>query len=84
MALGNGQEIPTRTTHGKPVADDSFLLLFNAFHEPIQFKLPARRFGLRWITELDSFAPADEPRIYPPRADIAVQGRSMILLRRDF
>ncbi len=80
----NGQEIPTRTTHGKPVADDSFLLLFNAFHEPIPFKLPARRFGLRWITELDSFAPAEEPRIYPPRADIEVQGRSVILLRRDF
>jgi isoamylase len=87
LALGvflNGQEIPTRTPDGKPIADDSFLVLFNAFHEPIPFKLPARRFGLRWVVELDSFAPNAEPVTYPPRADIEVQGRSIILLRRDF
>src|SRR5262249_37779809 len=48
----NGQEIPTRTSDGRPVAGDSFLLIFNAYHEPIVFKLPARRFGLRWAVEL--------------------------------
>jgi glycogen operon protein len=87
LALGvflNGQEIPTRTPDGKPIADDSFLVLFNAFHEPIPFKLPARRFGLRWLVELDSFAPNEEPRMLAPRADLELQGRSIILLRRDF
>jgi glycogen operon protein len=80
----NGQEIPTRGPDGKPIADDSFLLLFNAFHDPITFKLPARRFGLRWLAELDSFAPEAEPRQYAPRAELEVQGRSVVLLRRDF
>jgi isoamylase len=80
----NGQEIPARTEDGKAVVDDSFLLLFNAFHDPISFKLPARRFGLRWETVLDSFAPAAEPQKYPPRADLEVEGRSIVLLRRDF
>jgi glycogen operon protein len=80
----NGQEIPTRTPDGRPVADDSFLVLFNAFYEPIPFKLPARRFGLRWLVELDSFAPNEEPRLLAPRADLELQGRSIILLRRDF
>jgi isoamylase len=86
-ALGvflNGQEIPSRTPDGKPVADDSFLILFNAYHEPLPFKLPARRFGLRWVTELDTFAPQAEPQVYAPRADLEVQGRSIVLLRRDF
>jgi isoamylase len=80
----NGQEIPTRTAVGKPVADDSFLLLFNAFHDAIEFKLPARRFGLRWVAELDTFDPHAEPAIFTPRAALAVQGRSVVLLRRDF
>jgi isoamylase len=87
LSLGvflNGQEIPTRTSDGHPVADDSFLLLFNAFHEPIPFKLPARRFGLRWVTELDTAAPNEPPQTYVPRAELEVQGRSVILLRRDF
>jgi glycogen operon protein len=72
-----------RTREGRPVADDSFLILFNAFHDPIPFKLPARRFGLRWLCELDSFAPDAEPREVAPRAEIEVQGRSVVLLRRD-
>jgi glycogen operon protein len=80
----NGQEIPTRTTEGRPIADDSFLLLFNAYHEPIAFKLPARRFGLRWVKELDSFAPDAEPQSLAPREELEVQGRSVVLLRRDF
>jgi isoamylase len=80
----NGQEIPTRTPDGKPISDDSFLVLFNAFHEPIPFTLPARRFGLRWLIELDSFAPNAEPRLLAPREGLEVPGRSIILLRRDF
>ena len=80
----NGQEMPTRTPDGRPIGDDSFLLLFNAYHDPIAFRLPARRFGLRWEVELDSFEPAGNGRTYPPRAPLEVQGRSMILLRRAF
>jgi isoamylase len=80
----NGQEIPTRTAEGRPIGDDSFLLLFNAFHEAIAFKLPARRFGLRWVTELDTNDPQSEPALYAPRDRLEVAGRSIVLLRRDF
>ncbi len=31
----NGAELRERTPHGEPVVDDSFLLLFNAHHEPV-------------------------------------------------
>jgi isoamylase len=80
----NGQEIATRTREGRPIADDSFLLLFNGYHESIPFKLPARRFGLRWAAELDTFDPHREPQEYAPRAEIEVHGRSIVLLRRAF
>ena len=48
----NGQEIPSATPHGEEIVDDSFLLLFNAHHEPVTFTLPTRRFGARWLVEL--------------------------------
>ena len=76
----NGREIPTRTAHGEEVVDDSFLLLFNARQEPVEFTLPARRLGTRWALELatgsvdgDSFA---------THATVSVQEHSLVLLRR--
>src|SRR6059036_2737579 len=48
----NGNEIPSRNADGSQVTDDSFLLLFNAYGEPITFTLPTRRFGTRFVVEL--------------------------------
>jgi isoamylase len=77
----NGDEIPDRTPEGHPVADDSFLLLFNSYGEPITFTLPTRRFGLRWQVEL---ATGDGPPegVLGARAQVEVEGRSIVLLRR--
>ena len=76
----NGREIPTRTAHGEEIVDDSFLLLFNAHFEPVEFTLPTRRLATRWEVELatgsvdgDSFA---------ARAVVSVQEHSLVLLRR--
>jgi glycogen operon protein len=77
----NGLEIPNLTPDGKDIVDDSFLLLFNAYADPITFTLPTRRFGPRWRVEIVTVpgAPAD---VLPARAAVAVEGRSLILLRR--
>src|SRR2546421_4527483 len=48
----NGQEIPNRTPAGKEIVDDSFLVLFNAYVDPITFTLPTPRFGPRWRVEI--------------------------------
>ena len=70
---------------GEPIADDSFLLLFNAHHEPIAFTLPARRFGLRWALELSTADPhASRGERRAARRASSVEGRSIVLLRRDF
>ncbi len=53
----NGDEIPARTRDGRAVTDDSFVLLFNAHHEPVTFRLPPRRFGQRWKLELSTAEP---------------------------
>jgi glycogen operon protein len=80
----NGQEIPTPGPRGEPLGDDSFLLLFNAWHDTITFKLPARRFGLRWAAELSTAEPNGNGTLYAPREEVPVEGRSLLLLRRDF
>jgi glycogen operon protein len=77
----NGDEIPSRTATGEQIRDDSFLLLFNAFAEPITFTLPTRRFGLHWQVELATGEGAPDGSVNA-RAEVSVDGRSVVLLRR--
>jgi isoamylase len=77
----NGREIPSRTPTGDEIVDDSFLLLFNAHFEPVTFTLPTRRFGARWLVELATGHGVPEGPI-PARAEVPVQDRALVLLRR--
>ena len=43
----NGSSLPEPDRHGRQVADSSFYLLFNAWEEPLQFRLPARNGEVR-------------------------------------
>jgi isoamylase len=76
----NGDELASETKRGEPVRDESFLLLFNAHHEEIAFRLPARRFGTRWEVELATGHVAGDR--LTPGADVTVESRSAVLFRR--
>jgi len=78
----NGQEIPSLTVHGERIVDDSFLLLFNAHHEPCEFVLPPVRYGRRWVLELSTEDPDAAPVEHPARARVSVESRSILVLRR--
>jgi glycogen operon protein len=82
----NGDEIPATNPRGEPVVDESFLLLFNAHYEPIEFKLPTKRFGTRWRLEVSTADPDAEAgaRSYPSRASLMVESRSVVVLRRGW
>jgi isoamylase len=70
-----------RTSH--PVKDNNFLLLFNAHHEMIPFKLPKFLTEKAWWTVLDT-ATADRPfaqNRVEPGSQYPLQGRSLALLR---
>ena len=89
----NGNAIAEPDRQGRPVTDDSFLLLFNAHHEPIEFTMPARESVMhvepgeegKWTvildTQLTSGIP-EEARVYGPRESIQVEGRSVVILQR--
>jgi len=79
----NGDGIPTPDARGETILDDSFLLLFNAGGEAVEFGLPAERWGQQWTAELDTAAP-EETRTEPlaAGAKVTLEGRSSLILRR--
>ncbi len=79
----DGEDAPDRGVDGTPLMDDDFLLLVNAWWEPIEFSVPAARPSQRWRGELDTYDLATMPTPPPPGAEgrITVGPRSIMLLR---
>jgi len=44
----DGHAIEEKDSKGKPLLDETFLMLLNAHHEPRPFTLPAHKRGVRW------------------------------------
>ncbi|GAT80648.1 glycogen debranching protein [Streptomyces sp. F-3] len=80
----NGDAIAEPDGQGRPVVDDSFLLLLNGYWEPVGFRLPGPVYGERWTCLLDTTEPtglSDEPE-YKPGDVLRVASRSLVLLTR--
>jgi glycogen operon protein len=84
----NGRAIPTRNERGEQIVDDSFYVMFNAHHEPLDFTLPEAKWGERWVEILDTNATEDQLDEEKPGSEHAAGGRvnvnawSLRLLRR--
>jgi glycogen operon protein len=77
----NGEAIPHRDTRGQRIRDDSFLLLFNAAPEPVQWTLPPAWPG-PWHPVLDTSQRLPVTGSVPSQARVTTGGRSLVLLRR--
>ncbi|WP_407444678.1 glycogen debranching protein GlgX [Rhodococcus sp. (in: high G+C Gram-positive bacteria)] len=79
----NGDGIPEPDHRGQRVVDTSFLLCFNAHHEPIEFVTPDGAHADEWSVAIDTDA-ADGVREFTVTAGkpILVEARSMVVLRR--
>ncbi|WP_369212671.1 glycogen debranching protein GlgX [Streptomyces flavofungini] len=83
-AFLNGDAIAEPDAQGRPVVDDSFLLLLNSFREPLVFRLPDPAYGERWMTRIDTSDPqglADETE-HKAGGEVAVGAHSLLLLSR--
>ncbi|WP_458247490.1 glycogen debranching protein GlgX [Streptomyces sp. MAI_2237] len=80
----NGDAIVEPDPCGRPVVDDSFLLLFNSYWEPVEFVLPDVSYGERWTTVLDTAIPQGPPdeAEHKAGAQTTVEARSLVLLTR--
>ena len=80
-----GDVLDVRDWRGQPVTDDTFLMLLNAAHEPVEFVLPDQA-AQRWAAVLDT---SDERGFLDPRPEhaagekLALAGRSFMLLCRS-
>jgi len=79
----NGDALRELDDEGRLVRDDSFLLLFNAHHEPLTFTMPASSFGRVWHVLIDT---ADglqmQPRVLSATEMITVPDRTILVLSR--
>ncbi|MCF4137035.1 hypothetical protein L1856_09705 [Streptomyces sp. Tue 6430] len=80
----NGDAIAEPDPRGRPVVDDSFLLLLNSYWEPVVFRLPGAGYGERWTVCVDTVEPDGGPdeAEYKAGAEVAVQARSLVVLSR--
>ena len=80
----NGEEIPSVTPEGEQIVDASFVVLFNAWREPVTFTLPPARVGRKWTHELCTSEPAKQTGAeeFSARSKVAVEARALRVLRR--
>jgi glycogen operon protein len=85
----NGAALPDPDVHGRPLVDNSFYLLFNAWDHEIDFVLPEARWAAVWDVVLDS-ADGLSADVMRPAARfrsghaIRVSGHRLVVLRSAF
>jgi isoamylase len=53
----DGADDPDPAPDGAPLLDDDFLVLVNAWWEPLEFTVPVTIPGQKWLTEIDTYDP---------------------------
>jgi glycogen operon protein len=70
LAIGlylDGSDGPDHAADGTPLLDNDFLVLVNAWWEPLEFVLPVTREDAAWRLEVDTHAPVATAFPRPPR-----------------
>ncbi len=87
MVFLNGDAITEPGPHGERVRDDSFLIMFSADDQAVDFTVPGVKYGDRWAVVADTAAddavgPAHRPQVVAGD-HVALTGWSMMVLRRS-
>ncbi|WP_432495875.1 glycogen debranching protein GlgX [Kineococcus auxinigenes] len=90
MIFLNGEAIPEPDRRGERIVGDSFLIMYNPWHEAVEFTLPEKAYGDNWHVRLDT---ADdqvgvvsiftEESAFSPGTKLPVAGRSVLVLARE-
>ncbi|MDX6750752.1 glycogen debranching protein GlgX [Geminicoccaceae bacterium 1502E] len=67
---------------GRQELDDGFIVLMNAFHEPLEFILPEAAMGEAWTVQFDTARGDAEGRRHEASTAYPLEARSLVLLIR--
>ncbi|MDO5701452.1 MAG: glycogen debranching protein GlgX [Bowdeniella nasicola] len=81
MVFLNGHAIPEPDQRGQRIEDDSFLVLFNAAAERIEFTMPDVTYGAAWEVVVDTNSPETRGTLVSPGGTLMVESRSVAYLR---
>jgi glycogen operon protein len=78
----NGQGLRCVDEFGAKMTDDSFYLIFNAYHDAIEFVLPSEKYGGPWEVILDTCDSSFKKQVttYESGASVNVSGFSVMVL----
>jgi len=82
----DGHGIHSMDYDGKRIVDDNFYVIFNAHNEPVEYKLPTKRYSNNWIKILDTnnnFVGEVGGEVYRANTKIKVEGFSVVLLKQQ-
>jgi isoamylase len=77
----DGHDAPDLAPDGTPLVDDDFLLLVNAWWEPLDFVVPPTEPGETWTPELDTYDLQLTPTTLTTGDHVLARPRSIVLLR---
>ncbi|MDB9314791.1 glycogen debranching protein GlgX [Spirulina sp. CS-785/01] len=80
----NGEEINIPDEKGRRIIGDSFLLLFNAHYEPLEFTIPEDLQQWQWQMLIDTTLPkfVENGKVYEDDQPIEVEARSLMVFKR--
>ncbi len=81
----SGEAMDERDSQGRPIRDDHFLLLFNAHHEAVSFKIPSLGLDGAWRPVLDTHDDTPDPAggYFRSNDDYPLKARSLALLVQE-
>lgn len=79
----NGRGLRSVGPKGEQIIDDSFYIIFNAYHDGLDYVLPSEKYGTTWKRILDTAADSlpENGVIYAANEHIPVSGRSVVVLQ---
>jgi isoamylase len=80
----SGRGLSERDAWGQPIEDDDVLLLLNAHHDAVPFRLPPDGDGPKWTAVVDTAYDDGNPAeaLFEAGGEYPLQGRSLALLTR--
>ncbi|WIM66940.1 glycogen debranching protein GlgX [Corynebacterium breve] len=85
MVYLNGTAIAESDERGQKIEDDSFIMMFNAHYEDIEFTIPPKHLGAKWQLLIDTTEKTGYPleqSVHEPGDTVTVESRSTLVLKQ--